>query len=89
MPIDSSRSTAQLPTYAQALSLQLRSADTLPPPPYEYPPAYSTLTNTDSINRIGSGRSSNTTSPQIDQQLPADRSSTLGVRMLMGFLSRI
>ena len=38
MPIDSV--TSRLPNYEQSMRAQPRSADTQPPPRYEFPPAY-------------------------------------------------
>lgn len=40
MPIESTNSQSHLPSYDQAMRAQPRSAPQGPPPPYEFPPAY-------------------------------------------------
>jgi hypothetical protein len=56
MPIDSSTSTPYLPSYADAMRAQPRSADSLPPPAYEFAPSYTKNASEQPANRQASSR---------------------------------
>ena len=67
MPIDSV-TPRQPPSYQESMQSQPRSADTLPPPSYEFPPAYTEKpSSTSARSQVSSERPTNLTANRISE----------------------
>jgi hypothetical protein len=65
MPIDSTSHQPHLPSYAESMQAQPRSAASEPPPKYEFPPTYTEKPSSDAPRQTSSTPVTNLTANRI------------------------